>query len=222
MSRINTVIFDIGNVLTSFNWLSYINKMLRGSSRETIERVQSAIWTHGLWDEFDIGLMSDEEIVSGFVSYAPDCEREICLLCDEKNIGGCIMRRDTAVPWITHVKSLSGGEGETHCVEYKNTGRKVLFLSNYSKIIMRSNPKALDFLPFMDGGIFSCDVHLIKPDLRIYELLRDKYNLEPSKCIFIDDIEKNVQAAREVGFNALKLDTYEQARFDLDRILRDN
>ena len=84
---------------------------------------------------------------------------------------------------------------------------------------MNANPEALDFLPFLDGGIFSCDVHLIKPDLKIYEALINKYNLEPERCVFIDDIERNVNAAREAGLNAIKLDTQEQARFDLDRFL---
>lgn len=204
MNDINTVIFDIGNVLADFEWEIYAQTMLPNISPDELRLIESAIWTHGLWNEFDIGLMSDEEIISGFISYAPDYEREIRLLCDEKNIGGCISRLDTSIPWINHVK---------------NSGRKVLFLSNYSKIIMRANPGALDFLPFMDGGIFSCDVHLIKPDLKIYETLIKKYDLTPQTCVFIDDIEANIKAARECGLNAIKCLNYEQARAELDECL---
>ena len=211
--NINTVIFDIGNVLANFGCHLYIDKLLASmGSLDKRGEVERAIWLshspvrpqYKLWDELDIGLMSDEEIIDGFVSHAPDCEREIRTACSPEHIGKCIIKLDTAVSWICHVK---------------NNNFRVLFLSNYSKIIMNANPEALDFLPFLDGGIFSCDVHLIKPDLRIYEALINKYNLEPERCVFIDDIERNVNAAREAGLNAIKLDTQEQARFDLDRFL---
>ena len=207
--NINTVIFDIGNVLADFGWHLYIDKLLASmGSLDKRGEVERAIWLshspvrpqYKLWDELDIGLMSDEEIIDGFVSHAPDCEREIRTACSPEHIGKCIIK----LPWICHIK---------------NNNFRVLFLSNYSKIIMNANPEALDFLPFLDGGIFSCDVHLIKPDLRIYEALINKYNLKPERCVFIDDIERNVNAAREAGLNAIKLDTQEQARFDLDKFL---
>ncbi|MBR1419326.1 MAG: HAD family phosphatase [Synergistaceae bacterium] len=212
-NNINTVIFDIGNVLANFGWHLYIDELLASmGSLDKRAEVERAIWLshspvrpqYKLWDELDIGLMSDEEIIDGFVSHAPACEREIRTACSPEHIGKCIIKLNTAVPWICHVK---------------NNNFRVLFLSNYSKIIMNANPEALDFLPFLDGGIFSCDVHLIKPDLKIYEMLINKYNLEPERCVFIDDIERNVNAAREAGLNAIKLDTHEQARFDLDKFL---
>ena len=212
-NNINTVIFDIGNVLADFGWHLYINDLLNSmGSLDKRGKIEQAIWMQAsprnsqyrLWDELDIGEMSDEEIVDGFVKYAPDCEREIRAACSPEHIGKCIVKRQTSIPWICHVK---------------RHGFRALYLSNYSKIIMHANPQALDFLPWLDGGIFSCDVHLIKPNLKIYELLINKYNLKPERCIFIDDVERNVNAARQAGLNALKLDTYEQARFDLDKIL---
>ena len=197
---IDTVIFDIGNVLAAFDWDGYIRQALGGSPR--LAEVNGAIRGHGLWDELDRGVMDTEEIVAGFVSYAPDCEREIRRLCS--NLGACMRRSDHAIPWLRSVKGA---------------GKRVLYLSNYSRVIMRGNPGALDFLPLMDGGVFSCDVRLIKPDPAIYACLCERYGLEPSRCAFIDDLEANVQAAKDAGFHALRFQSYGQAREDLEKLL---
>ena len=45
-----------------------------------------------------------------------------------------------------------------------------------------------DFLGDFDGGIFSGDVLLIKPEPAIYQLLQTRYALEPAKTVFIDDL----------------------------------
>ncbi|MBQ7665842.1 MAG: HAD-IA family hydrolase, partial [Synergistaceae bacterium] len=67
-----------------------------------------------------------------------------------------------------------------------------------------------------------CDVKLIKPDRRIYECITQKYNLIPNECVFIDDIERNIEAARDFGFNAVRFVTLEQAQRDLNAILGKN
>ena len=97
----------------------------------------------------------------------------------------------------------------------------MLYLSNYSRYVMNLNPDVLDFLPLMDGGVFSCDVHLIKPDRRIYECIKEKYDLTPNECVFIDDIERNIDAAREFGFRAIQFITFEQAQKDLNDLLKE-
>ena len=77
---------------------------------------------------------------------------------------------------------------------------------------MRANPSVLDFLPHMDGGVFSCYVNLIKPDPAIYRCLLEMYGLKAEECLFIDDREDNVVAARKLGIQAERFENYEQAR----------
>ena len=197
---IDTVIFDIGNVLASFAWDDYIRRTLKDPV--LIEKANDAIRGHGLWDEFDRGVMSKEEIVDGFVSYATDCEREIRLLCE--HLGECMAHFDEAIPWVKSVKA---------------TGRRVFYLSNYSRDIMADKPDVLDFMPLMDGGVFSCNVHLLKPDRAIYACLCDKYGLEPSHCVFLDDMEYNVKAARDFGMSGIHVKKHEQARAELAALL---
>ncbi|MBQ9528176.1 MAG: HAD family phosphatase [Fretibacterium sp.] len=198
---IDTVIFDIGNVLAEFNWDRYIHQLF--SDESVISKVNDAIWGNMLWEEFDRGVMDDEEVIAAFIERDPDVEREIRLAC--KHVGGCIKRMDHAIPWIREVKSM---------------GCHAFYLSNYSRINMRANPDVLDFIPLMDGGVFSCDVHLLKPDRAIYARICQEYGLTPSSCAFIDDVASNVEAARNFGLHAIQCLSPEQARADLRVFLK--
>ena len=84
---------------------------------------------------------------------------------------------------------------------------------------MRDCADALYFLPEMDGGLFSCDVHRVKPDPAFYHLLIDKYDLEPARCVFIDDLAANLEPARELGIRTILFQSQDQAEQDLDRLL---
>lgn len=101
----------------------------------------------------------------------------------------------------------------------KNKGYNVYYLSNYSHFNMSTAPEVLDFIPYMDGGIYSCDVQLLKPDMAIYELLCKKYELVPSECVFIDDRKENVEAARAFGMQVIHFKSYETADKQLQEFI---
>ncbi|NMC85969.1 MAG: HAD-IA family hydrolase, partial [Anaerolineaceae bacterium] len=42
-----------------------------------------------------------------------------------------------------------------------------------------------------------------KPDPRLYRILLERYDLDPHRCIYTDDVQKNVDAARSVGLNTI-------------------
>ena len=51
----------------------------------------------------------------------------------------------------------------------------------------------------------SCEVHINKPDPRIYKALLDKYQLKAVESVFIDDRLENVQAAFRLGFAGIQM-----------------
>ncbi len=53
-----------------------------------------------------------------------------------------------------------------------------------------------------DGGIFSYQEHLIKPDENIYKLLLKKYHLKKEETIFFDDKKMNVDKANQLGIKS--------------------
>ena len=197
---IKTIIFDIGKVLMDYDFEAFIKKIY--PNREIAEGVTSALFGDGRWDEVDRGVLSDCELRASFVNAAPQWKREILYVYE--HIGDGFYPMSYAKDWIC---------------ELKERGFQVLYLSNYSTHAMASNWKVLDFLPLMDGGVFSCDAKMLKPDREIYEWICQKYNLVPSECVFFDDKKENVDAAAAYGMYAIQFTYYEQAKQSLENLL---
>lgn len=58
------------------------------------------------------------------------------------------------------------------------------------------------FLAGFDGAVVSGTEKITKPDRRIYEILLDRYDLDPARTFYTDDLKANVEAARAVGIDA--------------------
>lgn len=193
---IKTVIFDIGRVLLGFEWYDYIYSIM---DKETADIATEAMWGTGYWHEIDRAVIPIPELLEMFYSAAPDYKDAIKLAFDR--VGECVRKYDYPVTWIK---------------DLKERGYQVLYLSNMSEYVMGEAPDAFDFLEHMDGGVFSCDVKLIKPDPAIYQVICDKYDLNPAECIFIDDNAANIKSANEFGLNTVLFESYEQAHAELE------
>ena len=71
------------------------------------------------------------------------------------------------------------------------------------------------FLEKFDGVIVSGLEGLVKPDPRIYRVFCERYGLAPESCVFIDDSEPNVVAARKFGMHAIWFKDPVQLRAEL-------
>ncbi|MBQ9012222.1 MAG: HAD-IA family hydrolase [Bacilli bacterium] len=61
----------------------------------------------------------------------------------------------------------------------------------------------IDIDSIFKGGIYSYQDGVVKPNFDIYNLLLEKYNLKKEECIFFDDKEKNVMAAKSLGIKSV-------------------
>ncbi len=76
---------------------------------------------------------------------------------------------------------------------------RIGILSNTDVSLEERIRDGLGILDLFDNVISSAVVGLAKPDHRIYRLAAERLRLAPEECVFIDDAERNVEAAREVG-----------------------
>lgn len=197
---IKNVVFDIGNVLAGFIWEEFYHSF--GYSEEIFEKLADATVRSSFWNEMDRGKLSDEELIEGFIKNDPSVEKEIREVL--KNVKGMIRRYDYAIPWIR---------------ELKEKGCHVYVISNFAHKAHMDCMEALDFLNEIDGGILSYQVKLIKPAPEIYRLLCSKYDLKASECVFIDDLQSNIEAAQKEGMHGIVFKTYEQAKAELEAVL---
>lgn len=97
---------------------------------------------------------------------------------------------------------------------------KLAVLSNVSsreRIGMRFEPGQLDAL--FNTVVASGDEGCVKPQPELYEIAATRLGVEPSECIFIDDVELYCEGARAVGMRALHFQTTRQCVEDLKNLL---
>lgn len=196
---IKTVIFDIGNVLAEFDWQGYLKKF--DFSEQVNEKLADATVRHETWDELDRGVLTLDETIEKFIENDPSIEKEIHLFFED--VHDIIKQYDYAIPWIT---------------ELKEKGYQVLVLSNFPKNAHIQCKHALEFLNYVDGGILSYQDKVIKPDAAIYELLLERYQLNPLECVFLDDKACNLEAAKEFGISTILFFNQKQAILELEKL----
>ncbi|HEM3612727.1 TPA: HAD-IA family hydrolase, partial [Streptococcus suis] len=62
-------------------------------------------------------------------------------------------------------------------------------------------------------------VKKMKPNIDIYQVLLEKYDLSPKECLFLDDIEQNVEAAESLGIKGLVVGESRMITKNLEHIL---
>lgn len=199
---INTVVFDIGMVLVYFRWRELFVDL--GFEGDKFQRIADATVHNPWWNIFDKGGMSVEEIIDKFAESAPEYKEDIAEIYNHSD--EFVTLYDYAIPWIH---------------ELKERGYKVYILSNWSEPVYEANKDThLRFLKDVDGEIMSYREGLIKPDRKIYQLLCDRFDINPGEAVFLDDNAANIKAAKEFGINAIHFVNYEQAKEELEAYLR--
>ena len=198
---INTVIFDIGNVLAAFCWQEMFQEF--GLEGEEFEKMADATVRNQAWNEFDKGLVSTEEIINIIAEKAPECRSYIAKIFEDPT--KMIKQFDYTKAWIQ---------------ELKERGYKVYILSNWSEpTYYACLENELNFLPLVDGAVFSFQEHVIKPDKKIFEIVCQRYHINPSEAVFLDDNEVNVISSKEFGLHTIHFKNYEQGKAELEALL---
>ncbi len=96
--------------------------------------------------------------------------------------------------------------------EIKQNGVPVYALTNWSAEKFPLAKKRYDFLNWFDGILVSGEVGLKKPDLKIFRLILENYQIEAGKAIYLDDVMANIKAADEVGFRTIHFQNAAQLR----------
>lgn len=179
-----TVVFDVGNVLLRWDARLIYSALIPDPER--LDWFMQNVCTMAWNIEQDRG-RSWEEAVASLVARHPEWEREIRAY-DE--------RWHDSIP---HAIADSVAVLE----ELKGQGEKVYAITNFSREKWAECLIRFPFLQSFDGVVVSAHERLLKPDRAIYEVLLGRYGLEAGACIFVDDSEKNILGARDVGMRAL-------------------
>jgi 2-haloacid dehalogenase len=102
--------------------------------------------------------------------------------------------------------------------ELHAAGVRLIALTNWSAETFHYAEQRFAFLKKFEGVLVSGRENLMKPEAEIFQLLLRRYGLEPSRTLFIDDVQKNVDAAKQQGMQALRFVDAQQLRQALVRL----
>lgn len=197
---IKNIIFDIGKVLVSYEPDAYMKTI--GLNEEARKAINAAMFESKLWDMSDQGLFTPEECLEKFIEGAPEYETQIRQI--HATVGKTIEMYPYTMEWLKDLKAR---------------GYHVYILSNYSENMLNQTREKLKFLSLVDGAVFSYECKLMKPSSKMYEYLCQKYGLNCSECVFVDDRLENVEGARRSGILAVHFKDYEQGKEALEEML---
>lgn len=182
------IILDMGNVLLEWNKDKILKSVAKTQKDYLI--LDKAIFQSGLWERLDLGTLTREELV----------DRVLSLLGDiyEKKVEEVIWNWPAYIDIYTEVFPL--------LARLKKNGHRIFVLSNTSPVFYELLKDQLAPLEqILDGFVLSCDIKAIKPDRKMFEEILRKYELDPSNCIFLDDVKDNTNMAESLGIKAYQV-----------------
>ncbi len=189
-NSINTIIFDLGGVLIDWS-PKYVFTDSYFDTPEKREYFFANICTNEWNEEQDAG-RSIVEATQELVAKFPDWETAI---------------RDFYGRWTD---MLGGPIDETVEIfrQLKESGNYKLYaLTNWQAGLFDIALVRFNFLHWFDGRVVSGEEKTRKPFPEFYHRLLDRYNVNPTHALFIDDNLRNVRAAEELGITSIHFES---------------
>ena len=181
------IVFDFGGVMVDFDPHKYLIDLF--GNRELEEEVYDLTFGSREWRLLDAGRITRREANKRMLERA-------------RAVGRGFEVEGVLDDWMSMLRPRR--RMQTLVEQLKQRGYCVYYLSNIPEDVLALLMER-DFQGLFDGGVASCEVHVNKPDPRIYQALLDKYGLKASESVFIDDRQDNVQAAFELGFVGIRM-----------------
>ncbi len=87
--------------------------------------------------------------------------------------------------------------------QLRDAGIGLYALTNWSAEKFPHAQDRFEWLAWFEGIVVSGSEQIIKPDPRIFHVLLQRYGLDASAAVYVDDNPANVEAARALGFTSL-------------------
>lgn len=197
------VVFDLGGVVFRWQPLVLLQELFpakvrnEAQAREWASQIFQTFHPEADWALFDLGRIEPEPLAQRIAARSGLAEADLRHLI-------------ASIP--AHLLPIPGTVELIH--ELKAQGHRLYFLSNmpagYADHLVRLNP----FFSQFNDGIFSAHVQQIKPLPDIFATAQERWPLR-GQPVFIDDVQHNIDAAEQHGWQGIRFETPQQVRADL-------
>lgn len=176
------IVFDLGGVVFARNISRCTQEFIDFFSFVRSERMPR------FWEEYDRGTSTFDEVTET-LARMNGCSLDKCASYLQYSI-------DLQEP-VRPTEELIG--------RLKEAGYRLYVLSNMSREFI-DYLRTFPVYGLFDGEVVSCEEGVVKPEPRIYELLLERFGLEPAETLFIDDRRVNLEAAAAFGIRTQHFD----------------
>ncbi len=193
----SAVISDLGNVILWFDNEVFFRKMT-AHCRLSVDEIREIVWNSPEFVKlFDLGSLAPREIY----------DRVTAKL-------GAKVGYDEFMAAYADVFTINPPVFET--MKRLREKHRLVLVSNVDEVRFRFIRKRFPELMFFDDYVLSYELRVMKPDARIYRVALDKARAEAAECVFIDDLEENIEGAAALGIPGVLY----RPETDLERELR--
>ena len=195
------LVFDMGNVLIEWNSEKILQAIT--DDRKLQNLLRKEVFETGLWVQTDEGVKTREEMIE--------------IVSDK--IGEEYRNEITQLSryWYKYVDVYT--KVQDRIIELSKNGYNIYILSNTAYTFYDLVKEG--YLPaasIAKGIVLSCEEKVLKPNEKIYNILLERYNLDPHDTMFFDDLSENIWGAARCGINGFVVENERELLTYLDKL----
>lgn len=176
------VILDLGNVVLNWNIEGILNSL--DMEIEVRDRLRDELFLHQDWLDLDHGITTEAEVLDAICARSPLTPTQV-----ETTL---IATKHSMQPLPKTLELMQ---------EIKAAGLPMYCLSNMSRESY-AHIQRHDFFDLFAGIVISGHERCMKPDATIFDLILQRFDLDPETSLFVDDSLPNIDAAQALGIQA--------------------
>ena len=195
------LVFDMGNVLIEWNSEKILQAIT--DDRKLQNLLRKEVFETGLWVQTDEGVKTREEMIEIVTAkIGEEYRNEITQLSRY---------------WYKYVDVYT--KVQDRIIELSKNGYNIYILSNTAYTFYDLVKEGyLPVTSIAKGIVLSCEERVLKPNEKIYNILLERYNLDPHDTMFFDDLPENIWGAARCRINGFVVENESELLTYLDKL----
>ncbi len=203
------IIFDIGNVLLTWNPENIINQAFKNT--EYSGKFTPSMFRLADWLAFDQGLISEKEVAQKM-----QAQWGISLELAQHAL---YTAKESLTPKKDSIELLKELDQRKKLGEKLGEKLELYCLTNMSEEFFNYLFQKYDFFNLFAHITVSGKIKLLKPDPKIYHYLLDHNQILAHESILIDDMKENIESAIRTGLHGIEFSEINDCRRQLYQFL---